>query len=50
MDDEDYIHDLVWDREELYKESLEDEFFYYLNQIENKSKRPANSRCVIKVV
>lgn len=36
MDDEDHIHDLVWDRDELYKESLEDEFFYCLKQIENK--------------
>ncbi|PVZ85828.1 hypothetical protein C9426_18330 [Serratia sp. S1B] len=38
MDDEDHIHDLVWDREELYKESLEDEFFYCLKQIENKTE------------
>lgn len=38
MDDEDHIHDFVWDREELYKESLEDEFFYCLKQIENKTE------------
>ncbi|WP_431222895.1 hypothetical protein ACQ86O_22285 [Serratia sp. L9] len=51
MDDEDYIHDLVWDRYELYKESEEYEFFYCLKQIENKTGSiPDNELSAVKVI
>lgn len=51
MDDEDHIHDLVWGRDELYKESLEYEFFYCLKQIENKTGSiPDNELSAVKVI